>query len=242
MYLTSVPDKTARSRTLLSTMIAVFFLVGAGYLLAKYHDGQEQREVASAEFNDIVVALRENRNRVEVYHMRGTVTTKTSTFGGWGEILHGQMTVKQRWSVAYFANMSDLTLKDYIWDAATRTLIVRAPAVAPDAPNIDESRQVVSYNGPIITRDMQNRLRQAIANGSKKQVSDEARKPENMAEATRAARTAIAQNVEGPLRAAGIRNFAIEVRIGEASGNRERWDVSRSIEDVLAERAARQTS
>lgn len=240
-----VEGKTERAeskntRGFLGAVILVIFLVGSGYLLSQHLSGTEQRKVDSTEFDEIVVALRENRNRLEVYRLSGKVTTNASVFGGWADIFHGKLTVRQPWSVAYFVNMGDLTLDDYIWDKATRTLIVRAPAVTPDPPNIDESKQVVDYDGPIITRDMQTRLRNAIANGAKKQAADEAGKPDNLAAANRAARAAIVQNLKGPLSSVGVRNVSIVVRTLDAgSSNKERWDVSRSIAEVLAERASR---
>jgi hypothetical protein len=120
-------------------------------------------------------------------------------------------------------------------------LIVRAPPVLAEKPNVDETRHVVAYEGPLITRDMQTRLRGQIATGAQKQAIAEAGKPEHMAAATRAARDAIAKNIETPLRAAGIKNVSVVVRMpSDGEGNSsEHWDVSRSIAEVLAERAGR---
>ena len=229
----------SRLRALLGTLALAAVLIGAGYLLARYSDRRERQDVEATELDRIVVALRENRNRLEVYRLSGSVTTKRATTGGPGGILRGQMTVKQPWSVSYFVNMGDLSLDDYIWDERTRTLIVRAPPVTPDVPNIDESRQVVGYRGPLITRQMQTKLRQGIALGAQRQAANEAAKPENVAAASQAARDALARNIKSPLRAAGLGNVSIEVR-DPAAGRRssERWDVSRSIAEVLEERAA----
>lgn len=219
-------------------LLIIAVLIGAGYLLARYVDRREQQEVEQSSIDKLVVALRENRNRLQVYRLSGTVTTKRETRGGPVDILEGELTIRQPWSVAYFADMSTLGLDDYIWDERTRTLNVRAPAVAPEPPNIDESRQVVAYDGPLITRDMQTRLRRDVARGARAQAMQEAAKPENMAAATEAARKALARNLEIPLRAAGLGDVSIEVRTPtDGSPNRERWDVSRSIQEVLAERA-----
>lgn len=227
-------------RALVGVLLVVAILVGAGYLLARYVDQQEQDEVDRTELDRIVVALRETRNRLEVYRISGSVTTKRATEGGIGGILKGEMRAKQPWSVSYFVNMRDLSLDDYIWDERTRTLIVRAPAVTADRPNIDESRQIVSYKGPIITRQMQTRLRQSIAQGAFNQAANEAAKPENMAAASQAGREALSRNVESPLRAAGLGDVTIVVRAPiDGQSSSERWDVSRSIAEVLAERAAR---
>lgn len=232
-------DLTRPPRSVLLTILLVIGLIGAGYLIARYADRKEQQEVEKSDLNEIVVALREQRNRLEVYRISGNVTTAAQTTGGPGDILKGTMKVRQPWSVAYFSDMSDVSLNDYIWDEPTRTLIVRAPSVRPDPPNIDESRQIVAYEGPIITRNMQTELRAGIARTAVGQANIEAVKPENLAAANRAARARIATNLEGPLRAVGVRDVRIQVVPRETSVNGERWDVSRSIAEVLAERAGR---
>jgi hypothetical protein len=236
---TAAPDRLPLT-ALVKTLLAAAILIAAGYGLARYFDRQEQKEVATTSIDRLVVALRDNRNRLEVYRMAGSVTTRRSTTGGPGGILTGQITVKQPWVLSYFVDMGDIGLDDYIWDERTRTLLVRAPSARPDDPNIDESRQVVAYEGPLITRDMQSRLRTGIAVGARQQAQAEANKPENVAAANEAARKAIARNLAGPLRAAGLGDVTIAVR-DPAAGTRtgERWDVSRSVADVLEERARR---
>ena len=235
------PEWRRRERRigLASALLAIILLVGAGYGIARFLDHKKQTEVEKSDFNEIVVTLRENRDRLQVQHLEGSVTTIANTLGGWGKILRGQMKVKQPWAVDYYVDMGDLTLDDYIWDDATRTLIVRAPPVHAERPNVDETRQIVAYDGPLITRDMQTRLRAQIAAGAQKQAIAEAAKPEHMAAASRAARDAIAKNIATPLRAAGIRDISVVVRMpSDGQGNSsEHWDVSRSIAEVLAERA-----
>ena len=228
-------------KQLLWGLLAIALLVGAGYFLARHEDRQEQQEVERSSIDQLVVALRENRNRLEVHRLSGTVTTNREVRGGIGDILKGELTVRQPWSVSYFTNMAELGLDDYAWDEATRTLTVRAPLVRPDPPNIDESRQIVAQDGLIITRNMQNQLRQGVARGARQQAATEANKPENLAAANEAAREAIARNLQQPLAAAGLNNVRIVVRAPtEDRSDGERWDVSRSIEEVLRERQQQQ--
>ena len=236
------PRRTGLSlRALIWGVLAIAALIGLGYYLARHEDRQVQRKVAESDIDKLVVALRENRNRLEVYRLSGQVTTKRETRGGVADILKGEMTVRQPWAVSYFVDMGDLGLDDYVWDERTRTLLVRAPAVRPETPNIDESRQVVAYDGPVITRNMQTRLRQGVAIGARQQAEAEAAKAENLAAATRAAREAIARNLQAPLRAAGLGDVNVVVRAPTDGrpGSGERWDVSRSVAEVLEERAGR---
>lgn len=229
-----------KRRSWLWLALAALILLGAGYLLARYGDWREEQEVEASDLDTIVTMLRENRNRLEVQKLSGEVTTKREVRGGPGNIFRGVMKARQPWSVNYYVDMAELGLDDYIWDARTRTLIVRAPAVEADPPNIDESRQIVANDGLIITRGMQTKLRGAVAKGAKQQAVAEARKPEHLAKANEAAKIAIARNLKDPLQAAGIRGVNVQV-VTPTDGNRnsERWDVSRSIAEVLAERAAR---
>ncbi|HVF83445.1 MAG TPA: hypothetical protein VM913_04675 [Sphingomicrobium sp.] len=227
-------------RRALGALFLIIVLVGAGFLLARHLEKQEREEVAATQLDAIVVALRENRNRLEVRRLSGTVTTRRAVTGGPADLLRGEMTVRQPWSVTYFADMGKLSLDDYRWDPATRTLTVRPPAATPDPPNIDESRQVVGYQGPFITRDMQTKLRAQVANGARQQAAAEAAKPDNLLAANEAAKAAIARNLRAPLAAAGRGDVTVVVRSpaeGRQSG--EQWDVSPSIADVLARRAGR---
>jgi hypothetical protein len=233
----SSPRLTRTARRFLLALLAVLLLLGAGYFIARYQDRQERQEVASSNIDSLVVALRENRNRLEVHRLSGTVTTNREARGGPAGILKGELTVRQPWSVAYFADMAELGLDDYIWDERRRTLTVRAPDVRPDAPNIDGSRQVTAAEGIIITRSMQDSLRQDIARGARQQAVAEASRPENLAAANKAAREAIARNLQAPLAAAGLRDVTVLVRMpSDGTSDGERWDVSRSIAEVLADR------
>jgi hypothetical protein len=226
-------------KKLLLLVLAALALVGFGYIFANSSQEDTPASAPRTEFDEIVVVLREKRNRLEVLNLAGTMSTTSRVRGGIGDLLRGSLTVKQPWAVTYLADMGDLTLEDYIYDAATRTLIVRAPAVSPAAPNIDESKAVVTADGAWITDKMHANLRKGVAEGAIKQATDEAAKPENMAAATLAAQTAIKQNLEIPLRVAGLKDVSILVRpsVDKPGNPNERWDVSRSIAEVLAERA-----
>lgn len=240
-----MPDKATDygkdrpQRSLLMTIFLVIALLGAGYLIARYVDQKKLDDVEQTDLDEIVVTLREQRNRLEVYKVSGNVTTVADAKGCWWDICKGNLKVRQPWSVAYFGDMGALSLNDYIWDERTRTLLVRAPTIRPDPPNIDESRQIVVYDGPIITRDMQTKLRTDIARTAVKQANAEAIKPENLEAANRAAREKVAANLEGPLRAVGVTNVRIQVVPREVTGKAQPWDVSRSIAEVLAERASK---
>jgi len=211
----------------LAVLAALFFAFRAGQDKAA-NDG------ANVKLERIAVALREPRNALQVYRLSGDVRTTSNVKGGLFDMLEGRMTVTQPWSVSYFVDMRQLGLDDYIWDPASRTLKVRVPEVTPDAPNIDASRRKVDLGGLVITRTMQEQLSAGVASGAKRQAQAEATKPENLAAARAQARRAVAANLRGPLELATGAPVTVEVIFpSDERAPGERWDVSRSIAEVL---------
>ena len=225
-------------RSTFKGILLIALLVGLGFLARSFWDKRDDIEVKTSDFDKIVVALRENSNRFEVQTLKGTVRTNRRVWGGPFNQLPGDITIKQPWSVAYFVDMKEISLEDYIYDENTKTLQVRVPLARPDPANIDESKQVVAYKGPFITRDMQRRLQREVAEGAKQQAATEASKPEHLAAANRAALQALKSDIEKPLKAAGVGNITVVIRTPEglASNDSDRWDVSNSIAEVLARR------
>ncbi len=130
---------------------------------------------------------------------------------------------------------------DYRWDPATRTLVVRLPPVRVAAPNIDESRvEVLDRDGIWISRRAQDQLNSRLANGAINQARREAANPQRKASAEANAKRVVTEMIRTPLAAAGLSGVEV-VALGSAetpanANARERWDVSRSIEEVLRER------
>ena len=178
-------------------------------------------------------------NALKVSTLSGVVQTPATDEGA-VPFLKSDKVVKQPFTVDYFVDMSSLTLADYSWDQDSRTLRVRAPPVSPGKPNVDETGRTLSRTrGVFVTRGASDRLEQRIARRAAAQTRREAAKPERIAAAREAARRAITANLRGPLAAAGYDDVTISVVMpgDPATGPRtEQWDVSRSIEEVLAER------
>lgn len=225
-----------RGRAWLGAVLVLIVLLG---MVFTFRAGEKKAENdgANVKLEKIAVALREPRNALQVYRLSGDVRTTSNVKGGPFKLLEGRMTVSQPWSVSYLVDMRQLGLDDYIWDPATRTLRVRVPEVTPDAPNIDASRRKVDMGGLVITRTMQEQLSTAIANGARRQAQAEATKPENLAAARAEARRAVAANLRGPLEVATGEPVTVEVVFpSDERTPSERWDVSRSIAEVLGTR------
>jgi hypothetical protein len=228
---------SAYSKALLSIAFAALVMIGAWILFDNHRQSNTEADLARSNLDLVADVIREKSNRIEVSSIAGNVTTVRETQGGLLGLFDGKLVIRQPFRVGYFVDMRQMTLSDYIWDEKGKILFVRLPQVAPDPPNIDASKQEVQAKGWIITRNMQERLRKSIAAGARNQAQAEALKPEHIAAATAAAREAIEKNLSAPLRRAGLGEVRIEVLVPRP--NSEHWDVSRSIAEVLAERAER---
>ena len=226
------PDEYAKA--ILYLVLAGIALVALVWLIDKATVNRKADQLARSNLDTVAAVVRQNTNRIQVQKLSGSVTTVRETSGGPFGIFKGKLIIKQPFTVPYFVDMAQMDLSDYIWDEQTKTLRVRIPPVVPDAPNVDDSRQQASAQGWVITRDMQSKLQTAVAQGAARQATQEARKPEHLEAANKAAREAIIRNLETPLRAAGLGQVRVEVVEARAPDN-ERWDVSRSIEEVLEE-------
>ena len=236
--------KTIRWVIVLGLLLAAF----VGY---KSYSGYQQRQRDyrvetdnSAAVGKVIVSTFAKQNALKVRTLEGVVQSAAATTGGIGDVLRADKVVKQPFSVDYFVDMSALTLEEYSWDARTKTLSVRAPQVTAARPNIDGSRTTVrNTRGVFVTRDMMDSLDRQVAVGARNQAAAEAAKPDNLLKAQEAAAEAIAANLRGPLAAAGIGDVRVLVvprsEAGPAQAD-QRWDVSRSIAEVLRQQKARE--
>lgn len=172
-------------------------------------------------------------SELKVSTLSGTVQSVGSN-RGWFSWLDSSYVMKAPFSAAYFVDLSALGTADFRWDEAAKVLTVRAPDVRVGDINIDESRiYIEDTKGVFVTRTMMGKMRRQASVGAERVAEGEARKPERIAAARRNARTALAKLVAGPLRAAGLGKVTVVVRFAGESRLTERWDTSRSLQDVL---------
>lgn len=181
--------------------------------------------------NASLQGLRE-QNRLSVFAARFVaVVTSTQTRLG----LSAQKTLILPGTVEYQIDLSKLSARDVTWDKAHETLTVTLPPLSLSAPQIDLT-QIREYgdHGLLATFTNAPKVLDA-ANRAAGQTAlvNQAKGPVPMRLARDAARRAVASNFALPLKAAG---FAPHVTIrfadeGVKSG--ERWDTTRSIEEVL---------
>ena len=151
-------------------------------------------------------------------------------------LLKSDQVVKMPYSVDYFVDLSGLTARDLEWNAQTQTLIVNAPDVKPGKPNVDESRRtLVRTNGVFVTRQAGEELSRRASAHAQARAQASATSPERMAQAREYGRAAVAKIMAAPLGAMGYGDARVLVTFPpERRGdNRERWDVTTPINEVL---------
>ena len=223
-------------------LVPLLLLAGYGYW--SYQKAQEEREQQLVDEGFTLVRVLSstftNASELKVGNVSGRfqITTRDA---GWGGIFPSSQRVRIPFSVDYQIDVSQLDADDYRWNPATRTLVVRLPPVQATAPNIDESRiQVLDRDGIWISRRAQDQLNSRLTNGAINQARLEAANPTRKAQAEANAKRVVSEMIRTPLAAAGLGDIEV-VALGSAetpanTAARERWDVSRSIEEVLRER------
>jgi hypothetical protein len=140
-------------------------------------------------------------------------------------------------SVDYFVNVGAIGADDLEWDAERRTLIVNAPDVTVGKPNVDESqRTLVRTSGLFVTREAGEELSRRTSAYAQARAAKSAGSPERMAQAREYGRAALVKLMAAPLAAAGQGDARVIVTFPAERPNRDRWDVTTPVNEVLANR------
>jgi hypothetical protein len=180
--------------------------------------------------------LRE-QNRLSTFAARfvAVVTSRQTTPFG----LSTEKTLIMPGMVRYEVDLAKLTQRDVAWDAAARTLSVTLPPVEIDGPQVDLNAIREYGTGGVLTHitDVESRLDAANRRAGQAELVKQARDPVPMRLARDATRRAVERSFSMPLRAVGV-EARVRVRFAdEPIKDGERWDTSRSLEDVLGNRS-----
>jgi hypothetical protein len=222
----------------LAKATGVLVLIGLGVLLLlwgvqRYVASKLQPDpttIASASLD----GLRE-QNRLSAFAARfvAVTTSRQQTLG-----LSAERTLIMPGMVRYEVDLGRLTDRDVIWEAGSRTLSVRLPPVEVDGPQVDLNAIRQYGSDGLLTRftDTGQRLDAANRRAGQAELVRQAREAPMIRLARDATRRAVERSFAMPLRAAGI-DATVKVRFAdEPQPSNEQWDVSRSIEEVLANR------
>ncbi len=221
--------KFAAALVLLGLFIAGLFWA-AGYAIEKKLSGPDPVTIASASLQ----GLRE-QNRLSAFAARfvSVTTSKQSQFG-----LSAQKTLIMPGMVRYEVDLAKLQQKDVKWDAGSKTLLVTLPPVEVYGPLVDLT-QIKEYGeGGLLSSftDSDARLQDANRRAGQAELVRQAHEAMPMNLARDATRRAVERSFAMPLNAAGLQ-ATVKVRFAdEPKNDGERWDASRSLEEVLGNR------
>lgn len=192
------------------------------------HDGPSPETVANASLKGM---REQNRLTAFAANYSAVVTSQQSRFG-----LTARKTLILQGLVRYEVDMTKLASNDVRWDADTNTLRVRIPDIEIAAPQIDMSSIQEYSQGGILTAltDAEQVLDKANRNKGVAEIARQAEGPVPMRLAREAARRAVIQNFEVPMRAAGM-----QVKVDAKFGNElvgkvdTRWDYSTPLEEIV---------
>ncbi|MGW8202090.1 DUF4230 domain-containing protein [Sphingomonas bisphenolicum] len=173
---------------------------------------------------------------LRVSRLNGTVQSTAQDVRGFGWLKSDQL-VKMPYSVDYFVDLSGLSARDLEWNEKSRTLIVNAPDVTPDKPNVDEARRtLVRTSGLFVTRAAGEALSRKVSAHAQARAEASARSPERMAQAREYGRGAVSKIMSAPLAAMGFGDARVIVTFPAERRSEDQWDVTTPINEVLANR------
>lgn len=214
-------------------VLLVLALLLAAWGVQRYVAGRlapDPVTVASASLQ----GLRE-QNRLSAFAARyvAVVTSRQTQLG-----FSTQKTLIMPGTVRYEVDLARLTPRDVAWDAGTRTLSVRLPPVEVDGPQVDLTAIREYGSGGVLAAvtNAEDRLDQANRRAGQAELLRQAREPVAMRLARDATRRAVESSFALPLRAAGVDAKVAVSFAGDPVASDERWDVSRSLEEVVGER------
>jgi hypothetical protein len=220
-------------------LIAALLIGGIAWWQAdKAEERRVQEELAQAQgIVRVLSATFANKAALKVGEINGTLDV-TVVDPGAIPILRSSQKATIPYSVGYTLDLSDLGADDYRWEPDKRTLTIRVPLVSAEPPNVDETnRAVAGTSGIFVTRGASTNLARRASQLATAKAGEVAAEPANLSRAQANAEKVVADMARTPLEAAGLGPVSVRV-VTPAAGvrNSERWDVSRSIEQVLADR------
>ncbi len=115
--------------------------------------------------------------------------------------------------VEYAINLGKVGRERMRWDAASKTLTVRLPALEVTRPNLDEARAQYLREGVWITRAAQDKLTRDNTKLAERLAVEQAANPVLLGLARAAAKDAVRQNLSIPLQVAGYRGVKVVIAI-----------------------------
>ncbi len=177
------------------------------------------------------------QNRLTVFEAsyNASVTTSLTRLG-----LSARKTLILPGLVRYELDLAKLTENDVRWDAEKGILSVQLPAIETACPEVQIDKIQTYDDGGILIAltNAEDVLDQSNRKKALTELTKQAQNPIQIKLARDAARRAVESSFALPLKAAGLEAQVDAFFPYERSANKDQWDLSRSIKDVLAESKA----
>ncbi|WP_174298437.1 hypothetical protein [Sphingomonas bacterium] len=172
---------------------------------------------------------------LRVATLTGQVRSRGACLTG-GLLTNTQATVAP-YRVAYSVDLGHVDRRNYRWDARGRVMFVELPGVVAEPPAIDMARARTAQSGLFISRACGVAMQGQVAGRLAAAAADRSLAPAYLAQARESARDAVGRITRAPLAAGGLGTVSVRIRFATDPRPQDdrRWDVSRSIEDVLAD-------
>ena len=219
--------------TLATLLVAALVVVAGVVAYRQYTERYVVKTDDGVAVAQIVAATLSGASDLKVSTLSGTVQSTATDTRGMG-MFTSERVMKAPFEVEYFVDVSGLDAGDFAWEAASRTLLLNAPAVRVGAVNVDEAHTYVDKTtGLFVTRAAMTALQRQASARADRVAAAEARKPERLAQAQANARRALTRLFAGPLGAAGLDAKVVVRFADDPVRGGERWDTSRSLTQVL---------
>ena len=217
-------------------LIIVLLLLVAKCVSDSREKARQEEAVATAEgFAKIIHETLAGRTTLIVQEAIGTLEVRSVNHGA---IFDTSQKSKIPYTVQYSVDLSKVGLSQIRYDETTKTMFVEIPNIVVSPPNIDESKKkILERHGVWTSRDASEKLAFRTSKLAIAGATASANQSEKIRRAQDSARINVDRLLELPLRATGRSDLNVVVRFPtDGVRNGERWDVSPSIEQVLAQR------
>jgi hypothetical protein len=216
-------------KILVPILLLALLIGGAAYWARKAW----QPEITTVAASTLEALKQQNRLLIFTNNSSATVTTTQTRFG-----LSAKKTLIVQGLMRYEVDMTKLAANDVRWDEKSKTLSVRIPPIEIPPPQIDLN-SIQEYGEAGILRSLTNVDEVLDASNRTKaqaELMSQAQSPVLMDMARAAAKKAVTQNFEVPLRAAGIEAKIAPFFAGEADkAVTTRWDVSTPLREAMGQ-------
>lgn len=167
----------------------------------------------------------------------GSVNGKIAAQGGFdGYVFHPRQVTTALVTVEYFLPLASIGKAAYHWDAAAKLLTIDAPDVSVGVPNVDMVRSVTRQSGVFISREAGLAMTRQATRRISMTATATAKNAEHLKHARESGRDTLQKMAANTLTAVGIQGARVAVSFPwepKVARDREHWDASRSITDVV---------